>query len=429
MQPRSRSRILSYGSLFIWGGFALVMILAPLVFSSSLAITILSQIGIAVIACLSYNMLLGQGGMLSFGHAVYTGFGSFLAIHALNMVGAGKLLMPVSLVPLAGGMAGLVIALLLGFVSTKKSGTTFAMITLGVGELAFSLALMVPEFFGGEGGISGNRVVGEPFFGFSLGTPRQAYYLIAVYTFFCVAAMFAFTLTPLGRMLNAVRDNSERVEFIGYDARRIRYLTFIAAGFFAGIAGGLAALNFEIVTAEVMSASRSGAYLLFTFVGGTTYFFGPIIGAVLMVLAIVLFSGITKAWLLYLGVIFMLMVLYAPGGVASIVVTWVRIASSGRLREMMPRYMALVGATCLFLAGASVLIEMIYHIQLDGVGGDLHFFGMNWDTRIPWHWLAGFATACSGGALFARARRRLNTQWASISEGSEAVAPPTGRRP
>lgn len=429
MQPRSRSRILSYGSLFIWGGFALVLILAPLVFSSSLAITILSQIGIAVIACLSYNMLLGQGGMLSFGHAVYSGFGSFLAIHALNMVGAEKLLMPVSLVPLAGGMAGLVIALLLGFVSTKKSGTTFAMITLGVGELAFSLALMVPEFFGGEGGISGNRVVGEPFFGFSLGPPRQAYYLIAVYTFFCVAAMFAFTLTPLGRMLNAVRDNSERVEFIGYDARRIRYLTFIAAGFFAGIAGGLAALNFEIVTAEVMSASRSGAYLLFTFVGGTTYFFGPIIGAVLMVLAVVLFSGITKAWLLYLGVIFMLMVLYAPGGVASIVVTWVRIASSGRLREMMPRYLALMGATCLFLAGASVLIEMIYHIQLDGVGGDLHFFGMNWDTRNPWHWLAGFATACFGGALFTRARRRLNTQWASISEVSEAVAPPTERRP
>ena len=87
-------------------------------------------------------------------------------------------------------------------------------------------------------------------------------------------------------MLNAVRDNPERVEFIGYSTQRVRYLAFIIAGFFAGIAGGLAALNFEIVTAEVVGAARSGAYLLFTFLGGATFFFGPIIGAVLMVLAL-----------------------------------------------------------------------------------------------------------------------------------------------
>ena len=98
--------------------------------------------------------------------------------------------------------------------------------------------------------------------------------------------MFAFTRTPLGRMLNAVRDNPERVEFIGYNTQRVRYLAFIIAGFFAGIAGGLAAINFEIVTAEVVGAARSGAYLLFTFLGGATFFFGPIIGAVLLVLAL-----------------------------------------------------------------------------------------------------------------------------------------------
>lgn len=410
----------------VWGGFALLLLLAPLVFSSSLSITILSQIGIAIIACLSYNMLLGQGGMLSFGHAVYSGFGSFLAIHALNLVGAGELPIPVSLIPLLGGLAGFVIAALLGFVSTKKAGTTFAMITLGVGELAFSLALMVPEFFGGEGGISGNRVVGEPIMGVSFGPPRQVYYLIAVYTFLCVAAMFAFTLTPLGRMLNAVRDNPERVEFIGYDVRKVRYLTFMVAGFFAGIAGGLAALNFEIVTAEVMSASRSGAYLLFTVVGGTTYFFGPIIGAVLMVLAVVLFSGLTKAWLLYLGLIFMLMVLFAPGGIASLVMMNARVASAGRLREMLPRYVALAFAISVLLAGISVLIEMVYHYQLDGVGGELGFLQLRWDTRNPWHWFAGLATACVGAVLFEGARRGVVRQWATIQAELELEASRTG---
>jgi branched-chain amino acid transport system permease protein len=102
-------------------------------------------------------------------------------------------------------------------------------------------------------------------------------------------------------MLNAVRDNPERVEFIGYDMQRVRYLAFMIAGFFAGHGWRLYAMNFEIVTAEVVGAGRSGAYLLFTFLGGATFFFGPIIGAVLMVLAFVLLSEFTKAWLLYLG--------------------------------------------------------------------------------------------------------------------------------
>ena len=95
------------GAWWIWGGFALVMAVAPLLWTSSFAQTMLSQIGIAIIACLAYNILLGQGGMLSFGHAVYSGLGSFLAIHTLNMVTAGKLALPVGLIPLVGGMGSL----------------------------------------------------------------------------------------------------------------------------------------------------------------------------------------------------------------------------------------------------------------------------------------------------------------------------------
>ncbi|MET4575210.1 branched-chain amino acid ABC transporter permease [Ottowia thiooxydans] len=405
-----------------WAAFLLVLLLAPMMFASSLSVTILSQIGIAVVACLSYNVLLGQGGMLSFGHSVYTGLGAFLSIHALNLVSAGKILIPVSMIPLVGGLAGLFFSALLGWITTKKSGTTFAMITLGLGELVFAMSLMFPGFFGGESGVSGNRVVGEPFLGISFGPPRQVYYLIAAYTFVSVAALYAFTLTPLGRMLNAVRDNPERVEFVGYDARRVRYLGFMVAGFFAGISGGLAALNFEIVTAEVLSSTRSGAYLLFTFIGGTTYFFGPIIGAVLMVLAFTLFSALTKAWLLYLGLIFMLMVMYAPAGIAGLVMTNLRVARHGRLLEMLPRYLALAAAAGLMLLGVSVLIEMIYHAKLDGLGGQLRYLGANWDPRQPLHWAAAAAAALVGAGLFEWARRRTVVQWECVQAVIEQEA-------
>ena len=402
-----------------WSGFALLLVVAPLLLSSGLSITILSQIGIAIVVCLSYNMLLGQGGMLSFGHAVYSGLGSYLAIHALNAAAAGALPIPVSLVPLVGGLAGLLFAVLLGYVTTKKSGTTFAMITLGVGELVFAMSLMVPEFFGGEAGVAGNRVVGEPFLGISFGPPIQVYYLIALYTFLSVAGMYAFTRTPLGRMLNAVRDNPERVEFVGYNAQHVRYLAFIVAGFFAGIAGGLGALNFEIVTAEVVGAGRSGAYLLFTFLGGATFFFGPIIGAVLMVLAFVLFSELTKAWLLYLGLIFMFMVMYAPGGIASLIMMNVRVARFGRLRGLIPHYVVLALTACVALAGASALIEMIYQVQLEGSDAALRFLGVTLQPAQALHWLLAGAVLLMGGALFEWARRRFARQWGAVQEDIE----------
>ena len=298
-----RFKPLNIGRFVVWSLFALILAVAPLIFTNSLSHTILSQMGIGIIVCLSYNILLGHGGMLSFGHAVYSGMGSFLAIHTLNLITKGALPLPVSLIPIVGGVASMLVAVLLGWVTTKKSGTTFAMITLGVGELIWAMSLMFPEFFGGEGGISGNRVTGSKLLGITYGPQIQLYYLIAFYTIVCTALMFAFTRTPLGRMLNAVRDNPERVEFVGYDTQKIRYFAFIVAAFFAGISGGLAALNFEIVTSEVVSGYRSGAYLLFTFLGGATFFFGPIIGAILMVLAFVLLSEFTKAWLLYLGLV------------------------------------------------------------------------------------------------------------------------------
>jgi branched-chain amino acid transport system permease protein len=411
---------LNIGRWVVWGLFALVLLVAPMLFTSSLSHTMLSQMGIAIIVCLSYNMLLGQGGMLSFGHAVYSGMGSFLAIHALNMVTAGKLPLPVSLIPIVGGLTGLLVAFVMGYVTTKKAGTPFAMITLGVGELVFAMSLMFPEFFGGEGGVSGNRVAGSKPLGVTFGPQIQLYYLIAIYTFICTGLMFAFTRTPLGRMLNAVRDNPERVEFVGYDTQKVRYLAFIAAGFFAGISGGLAALNFEIVTSEVVRGDRSGAYLLFTFLGGATFFFGPILGAIMMVLAFVLLSELTKAWLLYLGLIFLFMVIYAPGGVASLIMMNLRVAAFGFLRKLWVSYLALAVTALVALLGAAAMIEMVYHLQLNAaLGPEMTFIGMPLNAKGVNSWFGAGFVLLTGLGLFELCRRQFLREWGEIQQDIE----------
>ena len=405
----------------LWCGYGLLMLVAPWIWTSSLSLTMLTQMGVAIIACLAFNVLLGQGGMLSFGHAVYSGLGAFFAMHTLNRISDGSLALPVSLVPLVGGLFGLLMAVLLGYVTTKKAGTTFAMITLGIGEMVWSMSLMFPGFFGGEGGISGNRVAGQPFLGITFGPGIQLYYLIAVYCFVCTALLYAFTQTPLGRILNATRDNPERVEFIGYRTRTVRYRAFMVSGFFMGIAGGLGALNFEIVTAEVVGAARSGAYLLFTFPGGAIFFIGPIIGAVLMVLSLVLFSELTQAWLLYLGLVFVLMVMYAPGGIASLIMMNMRVAAFGKWRRFLPLYALLALAAFVVLAGAGAMIEMVYHLQLNqALGPNLKFMGVGLNAASAVSWVGAAAVLAAGIALLEPARRRFAARWGETQAEIEA---------
>ena len=141
--PAPAEKLKFYG---LWAAAAVVLIVLPKIFGSGGALTTFSLIGISIIFSLSYNILLGQTGMLSFGHAVYYGLGGFLVIHAINIIGANKLPIPLPIVPLIGGLTGLLFAILLGWVSTKRSGTAFAMISLGVAELIASSALILRSF-------------------------------------------------------------------------------------------------------------------------------------------------------------------------------------------------------------------------------------------------------------------------------------------
>jgi len=399
----------------VWGATALLMAVLPLFFTQGFAITLMSQMGIAIIFTLSYNMLLGQSGMLSFGHAVYSGLGAYISVHVLNMASKGQLWMPVSLLPLVGGLAGAFFGVLFGYVTTKRAGTTFAMITLGIGELVFSCSLMFPDFFGGEGGITTNRVFGQPFLGLSFGPAIQVYYLIALWCLASMALMYAWSHTPLGRIANAVRDNPERAEFVGYDTHKVRWLTLIISAFFAGIAGALSCINFEIVTAENVSAIRSGGVLFAAFIGGVGFFFGPILGACVFAYFVVALSDHTKAWLLYLGLFFMMTVMFAPGGIASLIMMQLPVIARKRFRELVPHYARTGAAGLLVLAALVLTVEMTYKVSVDSANGTvMKLFGVEFDAAgaLPWTIAGGLWIV--GGWLFNAARLRLAQAWGEI---------------
>lgn len=400
----------------IWTGFAVTLIVAPLIFNKGGSLSLLSQMGTVMIFGLSYNMLLGQGGMLSFGHAVYSGLGAFFAIHMMNLVTNGAVNFPITLIPLIGGIAGMAFGVLFGYVTTKKSGTTFSMITLGIVELVFACSLMFPSFFGGEGGISTNRVIGQSFMGITYGPQIQVYYLIALWLFVSTIGMYAFTQTPLGRLANAVRDNPERVEFIGYDTQWVRYLTLILSAFFAGISGGLSAINFEIVSAENVSALRSGSVLLFTFIGGVGFFFGPMIGAVIGIFLSVMLSDFTKAWQLYLGVFFIAMVMFAPGGIASILMMNLRVAKFGLFKRIWSSMWKIVLVSVVALAGCVIAVEMLYQRTLDSTQGPvISLFGVSVDTSQPTPWIVAVLLIAVGGWGFTRCKVVFMQKWGEVN--------------
>jgi branched-chain amino acid transport system permease protein len=395
--------------LVFWSAYLALMVVAPLLSHKGYWLSLLCQIGINTIFALSFNMLLGQTGLLSFGHAVYYGLGAFVTMHALRAVNASSLHFPIASMPLVGGAAGLLFGVAFGYVTTKRAGTTFAMISLGIGEMVAASSLMFPAFFGGEGGVSSNRVVGKGLFGINYGPQIQMYYLIAAWAFLSILAMYALTQTPLGRMANAVRDNPERAEFVGYNPRRVRFLMVMLAGFFAGIAGGLTALNYEIVTAESLSAYASGLVIMMAFVGGVGAFFGPILGAALITVLQIVVAGATEAWPFYFGLIFLLVVLYAPGGMAGILLEQMKLWRSGELRRLWPSYL-LAAVPAVILAGAVIfLVEMSYALVNSSKTGssEVRVFGLALDAGRALTWIAGAAAFAVGIALLRAAAKKI----------------------
>lgn len=405
----------------IWIALAAALLLLPYAFGSRLALSTMSLMGTMIIFALSYNMLLGQTGLLSFGHAVFFGLGGFVTVHVLNMAGAGGWPVPLPLFPVIGGLGGLFFGVLFGAVATKRAGTAFAMITLGIGELVVSSALILRRFFGGEEGITTDRTEVMQIFGYGFGPQLQVYYLIAGWCLVSIAAMHAITRTPFGRICNAVRDNPQRTAFIGYDTGTVRFIAFSLSGLFAGIAGGLSAINFEIINAAQMGAVESGAVILMTYIGGVGNFAGPIVGAILVTWLQLMLSDATKVWPLYVGLLFIGMVMFVPGGIAGLVAMQAPLVAARRLHRVLPFYLLALVPGVVAVVGLSVLIETSHQFSIRAAyGPNLTLYSIPFDVTSPLAWILGLGLAAGGTWLFLRAARLARNAYdEAVAEGRE----------
>lgn len=402
---------------------ALVVLLAfPFLFydwtkgrHSGFVLTVMSEIGVMAIFALSYNMLLGQAGLLSFGHAVLFGLGAYCAAHTVNLVKAGTIWLPTELVPLAGGLGGLFFGFVLGWLVTKQRATAFAMITLGLGELVSAAALMFMGFFGGESGITIDRVMDTSLLGVRYTSPWQVYCLVLGWAFVAAALMRLQMQTPLGRMANATRDNFERAQFVGYDPRRIRWMQFTLAGFFAGIGGGLYVLIYEIVTFDTVSAVKSANALLAVYIGGAGAFFGPVLGTIVVVLLQSGVSLLSNAWLLYVGVLFIVMVMYAPVGLSGLIAMHAPLWRTGRLRELALPYLRALPPALLVLLGFVLLVELASFTTIGAAQGKrFAIAGHAIDTMSPLPWGIAFMALIVGGLWLRRESRAFRLRWDTV---------------
>ena len=305
------------------------------------------------------------------------------------------------------------------------------MISLGLGELVSSSSFILRSFFGGEEGITTNRTKMAPFLGHKFGPQIEVYYLVAVWCFVCIAAMYALTRTPFGRMCNAVRENGERVEYIGYSAQTIRFIAFAISAFFAGVAGGLTAINFEIMNAQQLGAQQSSLVLLMSYIGGVGYFAGPIVGAIVVTFLQITLSDVTNAWQLYFGLLFIGFVMFAPGGITG----WLMLHREAMLKRelwrLAPAYATVAPALAASFVGAAMLIELAER-QLAlarSEGSVMRLFGFGVDASSAAPWLIALVLLCGGVGATRLVWPKVTDAWgvvnAALRARSQAWASPS----
>ncbi|ARP95198.1 branched-chain amino acid ABC transporter permease [Bordetella genomosp. 13] len=341
------------------------------------------QMLIAALFASAYNLLCGQAGMLSFGHAAYFGVGAFATIHAMNALdGAG--LLPTPLLPLAGALGGLAFGAVAGWFATQRTGTYFAMITLAIAELVHSLAPHLKGIFGGEAGISTMRM---PAWGYDFGSTTQVYYLTLAWVLLSMLMLYLYTRTPLGRLTLGLRENSHRLKFLGYNVHALATLVFAISAMFSGMAGGLLVLSNESANYVLFDPALSAAAVLNTYIGGVQAFLGPALGAALMTFFGYAVSDLTRSWLLYQGILFVLVMMFMPTGLSGLVAAVLKLHARHRLGAA-PVLLMAVGGAALAAGGAVFLVELLQRL-----------FSQDYRALIP----ADAAVAWPAVTLFDRA--------------------------
>lgn len=341
--------------LVVLGVVALAVL--PLFMSASY-VNAAIQMLIAALFATAFNLLCGQAGMLSFGHAAFFGVGAFATVHAMNALG-GNGLVPTPLLPAVGGIVGLLVGAAAGWFATQRTGTYFAMITLALAELLHALAPHLKGVFGGESGISTMRM---PSLGLTFGSGTEVYYLTLAWVLGCVGLLYLYTLTPVGRLTLGLRENSHRLKFLGYNVHLLSVLVFSISAMFSGVAGGLQVVANESVNYVVLDVHLSASVLLNSFIGGVKVFLGPALGASLMTFFGYVVSDLTNSWLLYQGVLFVVVMMFMPTGLAGVFKWWYASSGTYGAAKVFPVLALWAIAVLLLASGAVFVVELLQRI-------------------------------------------------------------------
>ena len=256
----------------------------------------------------SFNLLLGYGGMLAFGHAVFFGIGAYTV--AILMKKAGWDALPATLLsPLAAAIAGGIV----GYFCIRLSGIYLGMLTFAFQMLVYTVVLKSYEFTGGDDGLSGLNVSGFA------ATPRGFYHVTLAVVAVALLVLWQLVRSPFGLALRAQRGNARRSLALGINVSLHRWLTFIVAAFFAGLAGSLFVLANHSVFPGWVNWTASATPIVMTILGGMHSFVGPIVGSIIYVLMQTWLTGLTEYWALFLGITIILLVMLLPNGVMGLV--------------------------------------------------------------------------------------------------------------
>jgi branched-chain amino acid transport system permease protein len=289
------------------------ILLLPLVVRPAIA----TEIWIFAIFGLGANLLIGYTGLLSFGQATFFGSAAYVAGYLLKYYGLNVF------VALAAGVGvGALSALAVGYLCVQRSGIYFIMLTFALNQLFYFIAYQWTSVTGGEDGMPG--IPRPVLLGIDFKQPLVYYSFVSLLFLASLWAMRRIVESPLGRILQAIRENEVRAIAVGYNAPRFKLAAFVIAGAFSGLAGVLYAMLFGIVPLEAISFVFSGNVVFATLIGGSGSLYGPIIGSFVFIWLSESVSLIWDRWPLLLGVAFVVVVLFLRGGVIE---AWSRLAS------------------------------------------------------------------------------------------------------
>jgi branched-chain amino acid transport system permease protein len=291
----------------VWLAALAVAVAIPALFAGSYALGLVTETLIFAIAAMSLDLLMGYGGLVSFGHAAFFGLGAYGTVLLAVKLGFSAWISALAGIAIATAGAGAI-----GWFCVRMSGVAFLMLTLAFAQLVFSAAVKW-RAIGGSDGIGG--LVKPSLFGWSLADPLTMYlFTLAVFAL-SLAAMSRLVASQFGHALVGLRENETRMRAMGYSTRRVRWLAFVLAGFFAGIGGALYALFNGFVSPDALSWGMSGMLLLMVVLGGTGSLMGPAIGAAVFLLMKHFVSSHTQHWLLVVGIIFVGCVMFFRRGI------------------------------------------------------------------------------------------------------------------